>query len=229
MRRWQAARSPVLQKARATARQTITFLNWEEVKGTPLGQAIDDFQRLNPDIKVDVQPAVTGDAYDTKMRTVLAGNNPPDIFRINDDFVQEFTNNGTLTDLSPFVKESGVDESGYATEVFNFGRQEDGRLTSWQLGYQPAMVFYNKDAFKKAGVALPPTTWTSDDWDWDSFLDKAKALTSGDSQYGAIVVASTNYEQAFTHNNGSASRNLQASTAEDSLWPTPRASRRCSR
>lgn len=184
---------------------TITFLNWEEVNGTPLGQAIEDFQRLNPDIKVDIQPAVTGDAYDTKMRTVLAGNNPPDVFRINDDFVQEFTNNGTLADLAPFVKDNGVDESGYATEVFNFGRQEDGRLTSWQLGHQPAMVFYNKDAFKKAGVALPPTTWTADGWDWDSFLDKSKALTDGDSQFGAIVVASTNYEQAFTHNNGSSS------------------------
>jgi multiple sugar transport system substrate-binding protein len=182
----------------------LTFLNWEETKGMPLGEAITEFEKQNPDITVVIQPAVTGDAYDAKMRTVLAGNNPPDIFRINDDYVQEYTDNGTLLDLAPFVKQDGLNEADFAKEVFNFGRQDDGRLTSWQLGFQPAMVFYNKDMFKAAGVQLPPTTWTGDGWHWEDFLSAAQKLTKGQSQYGAIVSASTNYEQTFSHNNGSA-------------------------
>ena len=64
-------------------------------------------------------------------------------------------------------------------------------------------MFYNKDLFRKAGVPLPPTTWTSDGWHWDDFLAAARALTHGRDQYGAIVVACTNYEQTFAHNNGS--------------------------
>lgn len=187
----------------SSGKTTVTFLNWEQTKGMPLGNAIEEFEKRNPDITVEVQPTPTGDTYDTKMRTVMAGNNPPDVFRINDDFVQEFTENGTLIDLAPFVEQDNVNEADYAKEVFNFGRQADGRLTSWQLGYQSAMVFYNKDLLAEAGVPLPPTTWSADNWMWDDFLAAAQKLTKGTSQYGAIVSASTNYEQTFSHNNGS--------------------------
>lgn len=182
---------------------TVTFLNWEATEGTPLGDAIHQFEKQNPDVTVNIQPAATSN-YDTKMRTALAGGSPPDVFRINDDFVQQFTANGALKDLSPYVKRDKLNTADYAKQVFEFGLQSDGRMTSWQLGYQPAVVFYNKDMFKAAGVPLPPTTWTADGWTWDDFLKAAQRLTKGTTQYGAVVVASTNYEQTFSHNNGSA-------------------------
>jgi multiple sugar transport system substrate-binding protein len=187
----------------SNGKTTLTFLNWEATKGQPLGDAIAEFEKKNPDITVDIQPTPSGDDYDTKMRTALAGSNPPDIFRINDDFVQEFTNNGALFDLSSYVKQSGLKVSDYADTVFNFGKQPDGRMTSWQLGYQAAIVFINKDLFKQAGVDLPPTTWSSDGWTWDDFLAAAHKMTKGTTQYGAMVTPSTNYEQTFAHNNGS--------------------------
>jgi multiple sugar transport system substrate-binding protein len=182
---------------------TVTFLNWEATEDTPLGEAITQFEKENPDITVDIQPTVIGNGYDAKMRTALAGNNPPDVFRINDDYVQQFTENGTLLDLAPYVKDAGLKDSDYAPQVFNFGKQSDGKLTSWQIGYQPAMVFYNKDLFEKAGLPLPPTTWSAEGWTWDDFLNDAKKLTDGTTTYGAIVTPSTNFEQTFAHNNGS--------------------------
>lgn len=183
---------------------TITFLNWEQTEGMPLGEAIATFEEENRDIRVEIQPTVTGDAYDAKMRTALAGSNPPDIFRINDDYVQQFTDNGTLLDLSSYVNEAGIDvEADYAPEVFNFGLQDDGSLTSWQIGFQPAMVFYNKDLFEAAGVPIPPTDWTDQDWTWDDFLSAAEAIADGTTAYGAVVTPDTNYEQTFAHNNGS--------------------------
>ena len=187
----------------SNGKTTVTFLNWEETKGQPLGEAIAAFEKQNPDITVEIQPTVTGDDYDTKMRTALAGSNPPDVFRINDDYVQEFTANGALLDLSSYVKQAGLKVSDYAEQVFNFGKQPDGRLTSWQLGYQSAIVFYNKDLFKSAGVDLPPTTWSSKGWMWSDFLAAAQKLTKGNQQYGAAVTPTTNYEQTFAHNNGS--------------------------
>jgi len=186
-----------------SGKTTVTFLNWEATEQTPLGNAIHRFEQQNPDISVDIQPAVTGNAYDTKMRTALAGGSPPDIFRINDDYVQQFTRNGALKDLSPYVKQDKLNTADYAKQVFDFGLQPDGRMTSWQIGYQPAIVFYNKDMFKAAGVPLPPTTWTANGWTWDIFLRDAQRLTRGTAQYGAVVSASSNYEQTFAHNNGS--------------------------
>lgn len=183
---------------------TISFLNWEQTEGTPLGDAIAKFEEENPNIKVDIQPTVTGNAYDAKIRTSLGGSNPPDVFRINDDYVQQFTQNGTLQDLSGYVKKAGIDvEADYAPEVFNFGLQDDGSLTSWQIGYQPAMVFYNKDLLEKAGVPLPPKEWTAENWTWDDFLADAKKVSDGSKTYGALVTPDTNYEQTFSHNNGS--------------------------
>ena len=89
----------------------VTFLNWEETKGQPLGEAIAAFEKKNPDIQVEIQPTISGSGYDTKMRTALAGNNPPDIFRINDDYIPEFAANGALLDLSGYVKDARLDVS----------------------------------------------------------------------------------------------------------------------
>lgn len=182
---------------------TITFLNDSVVEGMPLGNAINQFEKENPSIKVDVLPVAANEDYDTKMRTSLVSSDPPDVFRINDDYVQQFTNNGTLLNLAPYVKKAGLKVSDFAPQVFDFGLQKDGRMTSWQLGYQSTIVFYNIDEFKKAHVPLPPTTWSSKGWTTNDFLADAKKLTNGTQQYGATVVASTNYEQTMSHNNGS--------------------------
>src|SRR5256885_11627471 len=58
-------------------------------------------------IKVTVQPAPTSD-YDTKMTTVLAGGDPPNIMRINDNYVRQFSVANQLMDLTPFIKASGI-------------------------------------------------------------------------------------------------------------------------
>ena len=43
-----------------------------------------------------------------------------------------------------------------------------------------SFVFYNKDWFDAAGVEYPPTNWDDTSWNWDAFLEKCKALTSGE-------------------------------------------------
>ena len=65
------------------------------------------------------------------------------------------------------------------------------------------MIYYNVDWFKSAGVALPPTTWTDENWTWDDFLDAAKKLTKGTNKWGCMVYLDTGYEQTFSINNGS--------------------------
>ncbi len=179
----------------------ITFLNWEQVKGTPLEKAIKAYEKKSGN-KVKVQPVPTAD-YDTKMRTLFAGGQPPDIMRINDDFVRGFSEQGALLDLSTYVKKDKLDTSVYAKESFEFPKQPDGSHTAWVLGYQPRLIFYNVDAFKDANVPLPPTEWISDGWTWDDFTQVAKKLTIPKQRWGALVYYDTGYEQTFTVNHGS--------------------------
>ncbi|MFI7067430.1 ABC transporter substrate-binding protein [Kribbella sp. NPDC050124] len=180
----------------------LTFLNWQQVKGTPLEQAIQAYEKSSG-AKVTVQPAVTQE-YDTKMRTLLAGGSPPDVMRINDDFVRGFSEQGALLDLKPYLEKDGVDTAAFAKEAFEFPKQPDGSHTAWVLGYEPRLIFYNVDLFKQAGVPLPPTTWSPDGWTWADFADRAKKLTDpAKKQYGALVYLDTGYEQTFTVNHGS--------------------------
>ncbi|GAA5030014.1 ABC transporter substrate-binding protein [Actinopolymorpha pittospori] len=181
----------------------ITMLNWEQTAGTPLEKAIREYEKQSG-TKVTIQPAVTGDAYDTKMRTLLAGGDPPDVMRINDDFVRGFSDQGALLDLNTYVKRDKLDTSQFAKEAFEFPKQADGSHTAWVLGYQPRLIFYNVDMFKEAGVPLPPTTWTSDGWTWDDFADAAKKLTIPGKRYGGLIYLDTGYEQTFAVNHGSA-------------------------
>jgi multiple sugar transport system substrate-binding protein len=180
----------------------LTFLNWEQVKGNPLEQAIKAFEK-DSGTSVTIQPAVTTE-YDTKMRTLIAGGSPPDVMRINDDFVRGFSTQGALLDLNPYIEKDKLDTSQFAKETFEFPKQPDGSHTAWVLGYEPRLIFYNVDLFKKAGVPLPPTTWSPDGWTWADFTEKAKKLTDpGKKQYGALVYLDTGYEQTFTVNHGS--------------------------
>ncbi|TCC58247.1 sugar ABC transporter substrate-binding protein [Kribbella pittospori] len=180
----------------------LTFLNWEQVKGNPLEQAIQAFEKESG-TKVTIQPAVTQE-YDTKMRTLIAGGSPPDVMRINDDFVRGFSTQGALLDLNPYIEKDKLDTSAFAKETYEFPKQPDGSHTAWVLGYEPRLIFYNADLFKQAGVPLPPTTWSPDGWTWADFADRAKKLTDpGKKQYGALVYLDTGYEQTFTVNHGS--------------------------
>ena len=184
------------------SKKGLTFLNWEQVKGTPLEQAIQAYEKSSG-ATVTVQPAVTQE-YDTKMRTLLAGGSPPDIMRINDDFVRGFSEQGALLDLKPYIEKDQLDTSAFAKEAYEFPKQPDGSHTAWVLGYQPRLIFYNVDLFKQAGVPLPPTTWSPDGWTWADFADRAKKLTDpAKKQYGALVYLDTGYEQTFTVNHGS--------------------------
>jgi multiple sugar transport system substrate-binding protein len=180
----------------------LTFLNWEQVKGNPLEQAIKAFEKESG-TSVTVQPAVTTE-YDTKMRTLIAGGSPPDVMRINDDFVRGFSTQGALLDLNSYIEKDKLDTSQFAKETFDFPKQPDGSHTAWVLGYQPRLIFYNVDLFKQAGVPLPPTTWSPTGWTWADFAEKAKKLTDpAKKQYGALVYLDTGYEQTFTVNHGS--------------------------
>lgn len=190
-------------KAGGGSADEITLLNWEQTAGTPLGRAIREFEKRSG-TRVTIQPAVTGEAYDTKMQTLLAGGDPPDVLRINDDFVRGFSDQDVLLDLTTYTRRDRLDTGQFAREAYEFPKQADGSHTAWVLGYQPRLIFYNVDMFKEAGVPLPPTTWTSDGWTWDDFADAAKKLTIPGQRYGGLIYLDTGYEQTFSVNHGSA-------------------------
>jgi multiple sugar transport system substrate-binding protein len=186
--------------ARAQDAQEVTFMNWDIVEGTPIETAINAFQEATG-ITVSIQPTPTAD-YETKMRTLLASGSPPDVMRINDDFVRGYSLDETLLDLRPYIEASGINPADYNEHPFNFPIQPDGQHTAWTIGTQPAMIFYNVDYFNEVGLPMPPGTWSAEGWTWESFLEAAKALTITDERWGALLYKDTSHETIYPVNNG---------------------------
>ncbi|MEZ4683856.1 MAG: extracellular solute-binding protein [Caldilineaceae bacterium] len=80
--------------------------------------------------------------------------------------------------------------------------QPEGQHTGWSIGNQPRVIFWNVDMFDEVGVPHPPTTWTSEGWTWDDFLETAKALTVEGERWGVAIFDNTGYEQTFLVSGG---------------------------
>lgn len=195
-----SAGGTALAKGSSDLAGEISLLNWDVVPGTPLETAINAFEKESG-IKVSIQPTPTAD-YDTKAQTLLAGGTAPDVMRINDNYVRGYSSLNQLTDLRPYLKASKIRPDQYVTPIYDFPKQANGQYTAWCLGTDPRVIFYNVDAFKRAGLDLPPTTWTGTSWTWSDFLDTAKKLTIPGKQYGCLIFDDTGDQQTFTVDNG---------------------------
>lgn len=175
-------------------------MNWDPIEETPLATAIQAFQDQRG-TTVNVQPTPTQD-YETRMRTLLASGSPPDVMRIDDDLVRGFAEANQLLDLTSMIERDAVDTAAFTEELFSFTTQANGTHAAWVIGTQPRVIYYNKTAFEETGATLPPTTWTQENWTWDTFLETAKQLTVPDERWGALIYHDTAYEQTFSVNNG---------------------------
>ncbi|WP_159001469.1 extracellular solute-binding protein [Streptomyces sp. SBT349] len=184
---------------------TITLMNWEALDGSPYPTVFSDFERSSGK-SIDYQFAASGSDYWVKIRTVLGASNPPDLIRIDDDFVASYAATGRLHDLRPYLSDSGLSESDYFPTVFNNTRQPDGAVVGWSLGIQPRVIFYNRTMFEEEGIPLPPTTWTDEGWTWDDFVSAATALSIPNERWGACVLDDSGFEMIYTVNNGGTGR-----------------------
>lgn len=184
-----------------TAANAVSFMDWSSLRpGDPLDKAIAEFRKANTQYNVKVEP--TPGNYEAKMRTLLAAGTPPDIMRVNDDYVRGYSVKHQLLDLSKYMQRDKIKREDYFEFIFDFPRQADGQYTAWPIGNQPRLIYYNVDLFKQVGAPLPPTDWTDKAWKWGDFLALAQKLTLPDQRWGALVYDDTGFEQTFSINNG---------------------------
>lgn len=200
-----AALSGCMSAASASDDSTITLMNWEALDGSPYPKAFDAFEKASGK-KIKYEFAASGSDYWVKTRTALGASNPPDLIRIDDDFVASYALTGRLTDLRDYLRRDGIEEHDYFPTVYNNSRQPDGSVVGWSLGMQPRVIFYNKTLFKEAGVPLPPTTWTDEGWKWDDFTAAARRLSVPGKRWGACVLDDSGFEMIYTVNNGGTGR-----------------------
>jgi multiple sugar transport system substrate-binding protein len=174
----------------------VTFANWSDTVSEMYTQILDQFERQTG-VRVAPQADVSFDDYQSRFRTLLAGGSPPDVMRLNDDFLREMSDKRQLLDIAPLL--SAADTSDLYPELLDFTNLPAGH-GGLAIGQSPRVVYYNKTLFAAAGIH-PPRTWTAEGWTWDDFLAAAKEVTTPE-RYGAIVNPDTGYENTFAVNNG---------------------------
>jgi multiple sugar transport system substrate-binding protein len=146
------------------ARVTLTFWHgWSapaEVKAVEAG--IERFEAAHPSITVKAVPNVTDDKIQQALRA--GGSHAPDVVSsFTTDNVGKFCSSGAFADLAPFIEKSGIDlEKTFAKPRLDYTGFEGRRCALPLLG-DAYGLYYNKDAFRKAGIAAPPKTWSAFD------------------------------------------------------------------
>ncbi|MEU2772348.1 ABC transporter substrate-binding protein [Streptomyces sp. NPDC007162] len=161
----------------ASADTTINFWHaWSapnEVKA--VDALIAGFEKAHPNIHVKVVSNMTDDKINQALRS--GGDRAPDVissFTTNN--VGKFCSSGALVDLNPFFKKSGIDPQTTFPKAMNEYTQFDGDRCSVPLLGDAYGLYYNKTAFKAAGITSPPKTWSEFETD-----AKKLTITQGDS------------------------------------------------
>ncbi|WP_405685070.1 ABC transporter substrate-binding protein [Streptomyces sp. NBC_01387] len=180
----------------ANAKTTITFWHgWNAASEVKAMQAdVDRFEKVHPNIKVKVVGNMTDDKINQALRG--GGSNAPDVVSsFTTDNVGKFCSSGAFADLKPFLDKSKIDVGATFSKPLLDYTQFDGTRCTLPLLSDAYALYYNKDAFEKAGITEPPTTW--DEFDKDAVtLTKSK----GDSyQQLGFMPTFHGYESTPSH------------------------------
>ncbi|MDQ3478035.1 MAG: sugar ABC transporter substrate-binding protein [Pseudomonadota bacterium] len=130
-------------------------------EGEVVAELIPEFERLNPDIRVDLQQIPWSAAHE-KLLTAFAGRVTPDVAQLGSSWVPELVALGALEPLDRAITGSKVVEprdffpGGWNGNVIN------GRAWGIPWYSDTRILFYRSDLLRDAGFAQVPDNWA--DW-----------------------------------------------------------------
>lgn len=136
---------------------------WKEI--------IADFQKANPDIKVEYV-GIASTEYQSKVDTAIQGGGLPDVGGVGAAMLAGFSAQKALEPLDDRLAKSSL--SGKLNEnmvdSLKAAGGGDGTLYSIPTSANNGVLYYRTDLFKKAGLDEPTT--------WDKFYEAASKLTN---------------------------------------------------
>jgi len=133
---------------------TGTVNVWGTIPREAMISFIDPFSIANPDIKI-VYTQKSADTFNSEFVEALASNRGPDLVLVNEDFLLKNSDR-----IFP-IPYASVDERTIK-DIF----VREGELVLSQQGVlgfpvtiDPMVLYYNRDLFDKAGIAISPKTW----------------------------------------------------------------------
>ena len=168
-----AAAEATTAPAASAGTTSIRVSAWESSEALqPWTNAIAAFEKVNPDIKVQLESVPTD--YGTKLLAQMAAGNAPDVFQVGDGDVAKYVSKGVVEPLDDYIAKDKFDTSVFYEGIYKIG-QVNGKTYMLTKDYSPLVLYYNQTLFDKANVPYPKDGWT-----WQEFLDTAQKLTVKD-------------------------------------------------
>lgn len=194
---WVAARPLVRQAKLRPGQVELKLVHWGDPREDDIvASLVAGFEAKYPDIRVlRINPGSSA-SVTTKVQTMVAAGNPPDVMQIGYERVAGWAAKDVLADLDPFLRadEEGVDPDRLdladlytnVIDAFRFDGEVTGQgaLYAFAKDFTTVGFYYNKDLFKRAGVPTPPATG----WTWDEFIAAARKIGQLPNCYGAEFV-----------------------------------------
>ncbi|GGN81801.1 sugar ABC transporter substrate-binding protein [Actinoplanes lobatus] len=106
--------------------------------------------------------------YFDKLATLTAGNDAPDIFQIDDNYLAEYATRNVTQDLTEYQKSGKIDTSKFPQGLVTYATV-DGKLAGLPIGENTQGLVFNKTKLEAAKVPLPTTGQT-----WEEHIAWAK-------------------------------------------------------
>ncbi|MEX6506214.1 sn-glycerol-3-phosphate ABC transporter substrate-binding protein UgpB [Jiella sp. M17.18] len=171
----------------STAAQAQTQITWWHsmggANGKKLEEIVDKFNKSQSDYKV---VPINKGTYSESMTAAIAAfraGQQPDILQVFEVGTGTFmAAKQAIYPVQQLMKDEGekFDPSDYLPTVTGYYQTGGGELLSFPFNSSTPILYYNKDAFKKAGLdpSQPPKTWS------ELADDAQKIVTSGAAKCG---------------------------------------------
>ena len=179
-----ATSAPAKPAEKAPAQSTgaaskIVF--WHAMGGTngeAVQRMVDGFNTSQNQISVEAIFQGTYDDALAKLKTALASNSAPALIQVYDIGVRFMVDSGEVVPMQEFVDKEKFDTSDFEQNVLAYYKLDE-KLYGMPFNTSSSILYYNKDAFKAAGLDpdKPPKTF-------DEVADFSKKLTKKDQQFG---------------------------------------------
>lgn len=111
--------------------------------------------------KLEIETTADRPSYLQKLKTLIAGDNMPDIIDIDaDPYCKELVDAGMLVDVKDYLQKEGLYEKFYPIAL-KYQEFTDGSMYTLPLEYHVEMIWCNKEIFEANKVAVPKTV---DEW-----------------------------------------------------------------
>jgi sn-glycerol 3-phosphate transport system substrate-binding protein len=148
--------------------QAQTEIQWWHAMGGPLGEWVNDLAKGFNDSQKEykVVPTFKG-TYDESLPAAIAAyraGNAPNILQVYEvGTATMMASKGAIVPVWQIMKDAGkkFDVDTYVPAVAGYYTAPNGQMLSLPFNSSTTVFFYNKDAFKAAGLDpnKPPTTW----------------------------------------------------------------------